>query len=1149
MKKTGTKTKVLLTLLVTLLVIGAMSVASLAADKTAAYDNKYGQIVPTDSKLEARKKSFTFYGDKANLYFMRISTGKEDANYAVEIYADKGYTQLIRSMSGEFSSTKGNTPLAIAWNFKNTESGTYYGKCYTYVSREDGDVIDTDSIQTFTIKIDRLSKKTVSLNSVKSTSKGVKITWSPLTTATKYKVMRKASGEKKWTTIQTLGKGAYTFTDSSVKSGKTYTYTVRCYDGDYKSLYNKTGLKITYLATPKLVGVQGTTSSGYAKFTWKAVSGAKTYEIYRKGGSLSNSEWKKIATVKGKDTVTYVDKTATKTDWYYTYSVRAVNGSNKGTYNTTGVDFNYMRAPLLKKAYSYTNGVKITWSDANDDVEKYYVYRKNSDGWKKIGSTTKKYYTDKTAKSGKTYTYTVKPVSENNIGAYKSGGITEKYIAMPGLGTVTFDSSNRAKVTWKKVSGADSYKVYRKINSAEEWTEIATVKGGSTVSYLDKVSKKSGYTYQYTVRALKGKDTSYYNTSGIKNMFLSQPAAKLSNLMSEEGKVNVELTWKSIKGAEGYNVYRRAPGESDFTCIAEKVNATSYCDTAVENNVKYRYAVRAVNGSAISRYTSVYIIALNRPVMENIEVTDNGTALTWSAIEGADTYYIHRKAVGGKWEVIGSYSLNSFIDTTADAVTPFCYTVSAEADGYKSDYDTVGMKNYVEVADITAQFNPATETEIPNIMVKWEIDESVESVELFKSIGDDTVSLGVFDREIATQYCDFDIAIGTEYTYTAKAIKAGKVSTEKTASAKFPHAPLVEVDFSVASTYSEDGSYITVTFSPVEFAEEYEIFRKASGEEAWRKLDTINAAEVTEDGYVFTDYDVDTEIKYYYTVKAVASDRDSNYNEEGKYTSILVPVEPVAGIIAMQETTEDGKTVAVITWEEVENGQYYKVLRKTADTEWEFLAFIFPGSELKYIDESIEQGVKYTYTIAVHAPGRGDAMNETGVDFCWELPEEPSTEPDVPTDPDAPTEPETPTEPEAPTDPEEPSTEPEIPPTTDPEEPSTEPEVPPTTDPEEPSTEPEEPTTEPEEPSTEPEIPPTTEPEEPTTEPEEPTTEPEEPTTEPEEPTTEPDEPTEPETPDGSEDVIIPDVPENPGAPADPENPDDENPDEPEADE
>lgn len=1022
-KKTGYKTKVLLTLIVTLLVIGAMTVVSLAAEKSASYDNKYGQIVPTDSKLEARKTSFTFYGDKANLYFMRISEGKKNANYAVEIYSDKACKELIRSMSGEFDSSKGNTPLAIAWNFKNTPSGTYYGKCYTYISRDDGDVIDTDSVETFKIKIDRLSKKTVNVKSVKNTSDGVKITWSPITTATKYKVMRKAEGDKKWTTIQTLGKGAYTYTDESVKSGKKYTYTVRCYDGDYKSKYNKTGLSITYLSTPKLVDVVGTTSSGYAKIKWKAVSGAKNYEIYRKGGSLSNSEWKKIATVKGKNTVTYVDKTATKTDWYYSYSVRAVNGSSKSTYNSDGVDFNYMKAPSLKKAYSYTDGAKITWSYSNDEVEKYYVYRKTSSGWKKVGTTTKKYFTDKSAKSGKTYTYTVKPVSKNNVGAYKSKGIKVSYLAMPKLGAVTFDSSNRAKVTWSTVSGATSYKVFRKINSAKDWTEIATVKGSTKKSYLDKITKKSGDTYQYTIRAVSKDATSYYNEKGISNMFLSNPSAKLNNVMSEEGNVNVKITWNAIKGAKSYNIYRRAPGQSDFKCIASNVTSTTYYDAKVSNNVQYRYAVRAVNGSARSRYNSVYIVALNRPVMESVQVTDSGITLNWTAIEGADAYYIHRKAVGGNWETLGSYSLNSFVDTSEEAkTTPFHYTVSAEADGYKSDYDTVGMKNFVEATEFTAEFNPATETALPNITVNWTFDEGVESVELFKGVGDDIVPYGTFTPDMGiTQIPDEDISIGTEYTYTIKPIKAGKLSVEKSASAKYPHAPLVEVEFDVVPTYSEDGSFITVEFTPVEFAEGYEIYRKASADAEWNKIGTVGAEEITENVFAFTDKDIDEETRYYYTVKAIASDRDSLFNEDGKTTVVYTPVEPVAGIVAKEEVVENA-TVAVITWDEVENGQYYRIFRKTADTDWEFLSMVFAGDELKYVDDTIEQGVLYTYTIEVSAPLRGEAINEIGAEFLWALPEEPETPvvPEEPINPEEPTEPEEPIEPEEPTEPESP---------------------------------------------------------------------------------------------------------------------------------
>lgn len=989
MKKTSTKAKVLLTLLVTLLVIGAFAVVSLAADKEASYGNKYGQIVPTDSKFEAKKTKFSFYGDKAILYFMLISEGKSNANYSVEIYSDKACTQLIRSKTDAYGS-KGNEPIGIELPFKSISSGTYYGKCYTYISRDDGNVIDTDSVQKFTIKIDRLSKKTVTLNSVSSTSKGVKVTWTPLATATKYRIYRKAAGDKSWNYLASLGKGAYTYTDTSAKSGKTYKYTVRAYDGDYISLYNKTGLSLIYLDTPELVGVNGATSSGYAKFTWKAVSGTKGYEIYRKGGTLNNYEWKKIATVKGGKTVYYVDKTATRNDWYYSYSVRAINGSYKSTYNSDGVDFNYILAPKLDKAFSYKDGVKITWKDSSDVVTKYYIYRKTSSGWKKIGATANKYFIDTTAVSGKTYTYTVKGVANTNGGAYNSKGIKESYLSMPKLSRVIFDENNYAKVTWATVDGASSYKILRKINSAEEWTEIATVKGGTRKSYLDKTTKKSGYTYKYTVRAINDDAKSYYNGTGIKNMYLSKPSVKLANKVTSDNAVGISLSWKSIKGAEGYIVLRKAAGESDWTTIAEGIKETSFYDTAIQNGIKYHYAVRAVNGEAISRYTSVYMVALNRPVMESVEVTDSGVALGWSAIEGADTYYIYRKTVDGEWEVIGSYSLNAFVDASEEAkTTPFYYTVVAEADGYKSDYDTVGMKNFVEATELSAEFNPATETEIPYISVSWTLDEGVEKYKLYKTIGEDSVSLGVFDATTGiTQYKDEDITIGTEYKYTIKAIKDGKLSTKKSVKVKYPHAPIEEVEFRVAPIYTEDGSYIRVTFDVVDFAEKYVIYKKTSADAEWSEIKAIDASDITEAKESYRDYDVDAETKYYYTVKAIASDRDSLYNENGKTGIIITPVSVAAGIV-VKESVSDDKTVAIITWDIAQYAETYKILRKTADTEWEAIGEISAGEDLRYKDDTIVQGVQYTYTILTQAEGRGEAINEIGADFCWELPEEP----------------------------------------------------------------------------------------------------------------------------------------------------------------
>lgn len=1010
MKRTRFATKALLLLLVTILLTGAVAVTTLAADREYPYENQYGQIIPTDSKLDAPRKSYSFSGDKAELYFMRISEGKKNAHFAIEIFSDKAYTDPIRSLSGEFDAEAGSKALKITWDFKSTPSGTYYGKSYAYVERSDGIVIDSDSVRTFTIKIDRIGKKTVKLNSISNTASGVKLTWTPLVTGTKYVVLRKGPGDEKWVKIQTLGKGANAFTDKTVKSGKKYTYTVKCYDGDYKSLSDKNGLSITYLSTPALSKVGTSTSAGYAKLSWSKVSGAKGYYVYRKGGSLSNSTWKKIATIKSGKTVSYIDKTAKSTDWKYTYSVKAYNGKTVSSFDKSGVDFNYIKAPVLKKAVSYENGVKITWADPNSLVTHYYVYRKASGetSWTKIGKAEGKTFVDTTAKSGKTYSYTIKPAAKTNSGAYNSKGIATKFLSMPQLKSVDFDDSQRTKLSWGKVSGAKGYKVYRKITGEKKWTKIADITKGTTVSYIDTVKKESGKTYIYTVKAFNGDYVSYYNTSGIRKMFLTAPSVKLANKTSDEVKVGVNVSWKAVSGAESYRVYRRT-ADSSWVKIADGIKELSFYDTAAESATAYEYAVKAVNGKSASKYNEIKIIALEKPVIENVVLTEEGISLSWSQVPGADTYYVLRKAPEDKeWTAIGSYSLNSYVDSSEEAFTNgFIYTVAAEAEGYRGDYDKIGVKSYAEIVDLKAEFIPASEENAPYIIVNWAYSGDYDYIELYKSTaGEESVLIDVYENgeEQTVQFIDDDLAIGTAYTYFIKTVKEGKVATVKSVDCKYPHNPIEAVEFSAEGVFDEDGSYIKIDFSAVEFAEGYEIYKRAAKDSEWTMIKAFATDELVDEKGSYIDYDIDEEAIYYYIVKGVASDRDSLYDENGKNAAALRPIPPVAGIIVNEATvlTEDvEKTVARISWDAVEgiNIQKYDILRKTEGGEWEIIDFIFPDTTVtSYDDETIEQGVLYTYTVVAIEGGRTSLINEIGADFIWEFPEEP-TDPEEPENP------------------------------------------------------------------------------------------------------------------------------------------------------
>ena len=199
-------------------------------------------------------------------------------------------------------------------------SKTYY---YT-VKAYNGDILSAYNTDGWKIK--RLSAP--ALNTIKNSTSGITISWSKVTGASKYIVMRKTSGSG-WEEIKTTT--SLSFTDTSAKAGKIYTYTVKAGSGNYRSTYIANGLKMKRLERPSLSSVKSSKSG--VTFKWKEVAGASGYFVYRKTGS---GAWEEIAKLTGASSLSYVDKSAKKGKTYY-YSVRAYSGSYKSAYNTKGL--------------------------------------------------------------------------------------------------------------------------------------------------------------------------------------------------------------------------------------------------------------------------------------------------------------------------------------------------------------------------------------------------------------------------------------------------------------------------------------------------------------------------------------------------------------------------------------------------------------------------------------------------------------------------------------------------------------------------------------------------------------------------------------------------------------------------------------------
>lgn len=335
---------------------------------------------------------------------------------------------------------------------------------------------------------------------LKNSSSGIYLKWTKIANAKEYRIYRQKSGSSDWTRINTVTSTEWT--DKTVKSGTTYNYRVTAVIGNTAGSYNT--VSGCFLSAPKLDSVKNFPSG--VTITWNKVSGAQGYRIYRKN---SSGGWTRIGTTDNNKTFTFTDESV-KSGKNYTYTVVAYKGKTTGSYNKTGLTIKYLTAPQVTTKV-YTNSIKLSWSEVSGAKE-YVVYRKpvGSDKWTKLTTTTNRSFKDTNVKNNQTYYYRVRAVNGKTLSGYKT--VKQLFLATPTITSVK-SVEGGAKVNWKKVTGAEGYKIYRKTGSGS-WICVGTAKNNSTFTYTDKTVEQ-GKTYTYTVKAYKGNYSGYYNTKGV----------------------------------------------------------------------------------------------------------------------------------------------------------------------------------------------------------------------------------------------------------------------------------------------------------------------------------------------------------------------------------------------------------------------------------------------------------------------------------------------------------------------------------------------------------------------------------------------------------------------------------------------------------
>ncbi|MBR5020602.1 MAG: hypothetical protein IKY17_03150, partial [Oscillospiraceae bacterium] len=234
--------------------------------------------------------------------------------------------------------------------------------------------------------------------------------------------------------------------------------------------------------------------TGKVKLTWNEVEGAVKYQIYR--ATTKDGEYKLMYTT---ENTTYTNTNATAGKYYYYQVVAVAEDGTTAASEIVGRTCDLARPEVTASNVAKTGKVKLTWNAVEGAVA-YKIYRAASkDGEYKLMYTTENTtYINTNAEAGVTYYYKVVAVAAKTAANSAAAEVSRTCDLPQTKVTGKVNLLGNPKLSWDKVEGAVSYKVYRATEKDGEYKLMKTVSG---TSYTNTNCVK-GTTYYYFVVAV-----------------------------------------------------------------------------------------------------------------------------------------------------------------------------------------------------------------------------------------------------------------------------------------------------------------------------------------------------------------------------------------------------------------------------------------------------------------------------------------------------------------------------------------------------------------------------------------------------------------------------------------------------------------------
>jgi hypothetical protein len=516
-----------------------------------------------------------------------------------------------------------------------------------------------------------------------------------------------------------------------------------------------------------------TPGDGDIDLVWTAVHGATSYTVLS-GGAPVMTTATPSATIPD-----LVDGT--------TYSLSVVATDSSGDSSPSAV---ILVAPVLPLPASpvalaasavTASGATLTW----DPVVGATGYQVDAQGLP-IGAVTTATFTDTTAASGSSVTYTVAAIDPSGTGP-ASGVDVLTLPAAPDAATSSAVTASGATLTWDPVVGADDYLV------AADGSLIASVTG---TDYTDG-SASGGTSVAYTIVAV---DASGAGAPSTPTTVVTLPDAPNALAASAVTGVGATLTWDPVAGATDYVVYAQGVAVATLT-------QTDFVDTTAVSGTTVAYTVAAADGSgtgAPAGPVTVVIIPAAPTDLATSDVTTSGATFTWDPVVGATGYQV---ASAGK--VLATTSSPTWTDTSEVPGSTVPFTVVA------TDSSGTGPAAGIELVTLPAAPGPVVTSSVSSggATLAWGPVAGATSY-LVSVDGTRSVTVGV------PTYTDASSPSGVAVTYTVAAVDVSGPGG--------PSDPVGIVTLPAAPTgltaTAVTGPAVTLAWSPVVGATRYTVY-------------------------------------------------------------------------------------------------------------------------------------------------------------------------------------------------------------------------------------------------------------------------------------------------------------------------------------